>query len=205
MLEYRSDLVDSCVLIAASYSNAGEPARVPEIYTKVWRISDRLAREHPDVPLFAEKRGLIEIVNAIHTAQRGDHARAVADAERAVAGAPKSGLAMLFAACCFSVASDAARRDAGLADADRRTRVEQYQVRAMAFLREAQATGLLQQPFYFEVVRSTEHDLDALRGRTDFRGFMAGLEAERAARHAPPSPTAPTRPAAAVSLSRDPG
>ncbi len=180
VMEYQSDLVDSCALIASSYLNAGEPDRVPELYTKVWKISDRLARVHPDVPIFAEKRCLIEIVNLIHIARVGDHARATAEAEQSVAQAKGSGLALLFAACCFSVASDAARRDPGLADTDRRERTERYQARAMAFVREAQATGLLRQPFYFEAVRSDEQDLAALRARADFPALVAALEADRA-------------------------
>ena len=109
ILEYQSSLVDTCVLIAAAYSNNRQPGPVPVLYVKIRRISERLAREHPEVTLFAENHCLIEMLYLIHLAQSGDHAGATVAAEPVLAEAPKSGMAMLYGACCYCVAAEVAR------------------------------------------------------------------------------------------------
>ena len=74
-LEYQSHLLDACVLIAASYSNAREADQVAVLYSKVRRISERLAREHPDVAAFAENHCLVEILYLMQLALTGEHRR----------------------------------------------------------------------------------------------------------------------------------
>ena len=90
----------------------------------------------------------------------------------------QSGLARMFAACCFSVASDVAARDPALGNPDRGILVERYQARAVELLREAKETGLFFQPHQLEGVRSTDPDLKSLRNRADFRKFLGELEEE---------------------------
>ena len=119
ILDYQSSLVDTCVVIASAYSNAREPG--PVMYAKIRSISERLARVHPDVTLFAENHCLIEVLYLIHLAQSGDHEHAAAAVERVVAEAPKSAMAMLYAACCYSVAAEAARRDPKLQGSERKS------------------------------------------------------------------------------------
>ena len=130
--EYQADLLDACVWIATSYSNARIPARVQTISERIRRISEDLARKHPDVPVFVENRYLIEILSSIPALSiSGDHVRAMAAAEAAVARAPRSGVVMLYAACCYSLASEAALRDQHLPAAERSQRAERDRIRAM--------------------------------------------------------------------------
>jgi len=175
-LEYQSNLVETCVLIATAYSNARVPGRVSLLHQKVRSIGERLAREHPDLPLFAQNHSLIETLHSMSVAQSGEHARATAAAEQAVSKAPQSGLAKLYAACCYSISSDFARRDSHLPAGERERCAERYQARAMELLREAKTTGVFRQPYQREGIKSTDRDLDPLRTRDDFKKFLAELE-----------------------------
>ncbi len=178
--EFQADLVDACVLIASSYSNARMPERVQEIYERIRRISDDLARKHPDVPVFVENRCLIEILSSIPALSISrDHARATAAAEAAVAGAPRSGLVMLYAACCFSLASESARADQHLPASERDHRAEQYQIQAMNLLSAARAKKLFDQPWYRSGLEA-DPDLQPLRGRPDFQKLVREVNAEAA-------------------------
>ncbi len=161
--EVQADLVDACALIAAAYSNARLEGRITTIYEQVRNIAQRLVREHPDVPSFAENNALIEAMHSIKIALRGNHRLAVELLTEALKGVGKSGLARMFAACCLSVASDVAARDPALGVADREILVERYQARAVALLREAKETGLFFQPHQLEGVRSKDPDLKWLR------------------------------------------
>ena len=176
ILEYQSSLVDTCVLIAAAYSNAREPGPVPVLYTKIRQISQRLAREHPDVALFAENHCLIEMLYLIHLAQSGDHERATAATKPVLAEAPKSGMAMLYAACCYCVAAEAARGDLRLQAGQRERLADSYLDRAMEWLRATRETGLFRQPYQFLGVKFYDPDLAPLRKREDFKKLVAELE-----------------------------
>jgi serine/threonine protein kinase/tetratricopeptide (TPR) repeat protein len=174
--ERQSDLLDACVFIASAYSNARASASVPLLYEKVRAIGERLAGEHRDVPRFAENRCLIETLYSIHLAQAGDHRRAVAAVEQALQRSPRTGLALLYAACCLSVASDAAGRDAALTGPARTNCVREYQRRAIALLREANRTGLFQQPHQLDGLKSDDPDMAPLRGTEAFRSLLSEIE-----------------------------
>jgi tetratricopeptide (TPR) repeat protein len=171
---YRDSLVDACVFVASSYSNARTLDRVRTIYDKARQISGRLAREHPDLPLFAEKHALIEALGSLSMTLGGDHARGTTDVDRAAALAPRSGVVALYAACCYATAAQAARRDDRLAAGDREPQAERYLARAMDYLREAKARGLFRQPHYVDALR-TDPDLEPLRPRADFQQFLSEL------------------------------
>ncbi len=176
-LEYQYNLVESCVMVAGVYSNVREPEKVAAIYQKVRGISERLAREHPDVAQFSERRRLIEILHLISVARSGDHARAVLGVETALGESP-SGMTLLFAACCECVSSVVAGRDAQLGSAERSRIAGKYQDRAMELLQAARQTGLFRQPYQIGSLKSTDPDLAPLRGRPDFQKLIAELELE---------------------------
>ncbi|QEH34847.1 Serine/threonine-protein kinase PknD [Aquisphaera giovannonii] len=177
-LELLSNLVDSCVLIATTYSNARAAGLVvPELYGRVRRIGARLAAEHPDVPLFAENLCLIEIIESHRLARAGEAEGAAAAAEAALARAPRSALASLYAACCLSVASEAVRRSPGKSAEERDRAAERYQARAVALLRSASEAGLFLQPHKRAGLKSDDPDLAPLRGRDDFKRLVAEVEA----------------------------
>jgi serine/threonine-protein kinase len=171
VLEYQSTLVATCMSVATTYSNARVSKRVHELYENVRRISERLASEHPDIPQFAENRCLIEMLLQIDLALAGEHVRAVASAAEIAARVPWSGSAMLYAASCFAVASEAALRDRGLSALDQKRQAERYLDRAMDYLRAAQKTGIFDQPYFSRGLR-TDPDLAPLRKRDDFKKLV---------------------------------
>ncbi len=174
-LEQQAKLVNTCLFVATAYCNARKPERVREVNRNVQRISERLAREHPDVPIFVEKQALIEELSAINTAVCGDHVAAIAAVEKALAKVASSGRALTYAACGYAVASESASRDATLLAPDRSALVEQYQARAMELLRTAEATGLFTLPYFIKGIQ-TDPDLASLRPRKDFQQFLETLE-----------------------------
>ncbi|WP_165226676.1 serine/threonine-protein kinase [Aquisphaera insulae] len=175
--DFRSELLDSCVLIAARYSNARAADEVASLFKRVRKISEHLVSEHPDVPTLAENRCLIEILHAIHLVQSGEHSRAVSSVELALARAPHSGITMLYAACCLSTASESARLDPASTPEVREELTRRYQLRAMEFLREAYKVGLFVQPHQLAGLKSADPDLAPLRGRDDFQRLVAEIEA----------------------------
>jgi serine/threonine-protein kinase len=177
-LEYQASLVETCVLIAAAYSNAREAGQIPVLYTKIRSISERLARVHPDVAQFAENRCLIEMLYLIHLAQSGEHQRATTEVESLLGGVQRSGMTLLYAACCYCVSAEAARRDSRLSAGERQSRYGKYLDRAMELLRATRETGLFRQRFQVLGLKSDDPDLAPLRGREDFKRFLAELEAE---------------------------
>jgi serine/threonine protein kinase/tetratricopeptide (TPR) repeat protein len=179
-LDCQASLVDACTFIVSSYSNARKLDRVRSIYEKIRGISARLARDHPDVPLFVEDHLLIEIVSGLPMALAGDHAGAAAVAEEAIARAPRSGLVKIYAACGYCVASEAAAEDEKLPAAGREQVATRYLGRAIDLLRGAKELGLFRQPRYAAALE-TDPDLAALRRRPDFPGLLAELKADQAA------------------------
>jgi hypothetical protein len=117
---------------------------------------------------------MARIGRAITLAKQGDHARATDEAE---AIARRDGLTngnVYDLACLCSRASAAAGRDDRLSPAGRARLKAQHAERAMDFLKKAVAMGHSKPAF----VR-TDHDLDALRDRDDFRKLLTDLEASQ--------------------------
>ncbi len=174
-LELQMQLIDTIQIVTADYANARAPGDIRAINEKARRLSDMLAREHPDVPQLADDCAIIESQTAINTAISGDHAGGTAEADRILAKRPKSGRTLLFTACAYAVASDSARRDESLEGPERAARIEAYQKRAMELLYAARDSGLFAFPHYAKNVR-TDRDLAPLRERKDFRDFLESIE-----------------------------
>ncbi len=113
-------------------------------------------------------------------ARLGQHVRATAESEAAVAAGGNDGATATplrgRAAAIHSLCSAFAAKDPAL-PADKRTALaETYQRRAMELLRQAHP-GLHAHPLYLEMLR-TGSDFDPLRPRPDFRAFLAKMERE---------------------------
>ena len=175
-LEFQSELVETCLRTATAYSNARQPLRVGALLDHVRLVSERLTREHPDIPMFALYHGWIKLNDATNTALSGDHVAATAAAERALAEIPTSEVAMIYAACCHAAASGVAARDPALPEVQRAARAKAYGDRAMELLRKVRSGGFLDRPFFAQRV-ANDPDLAALRGRADFEEFLRGLNA----------------------------
>jgi tetratricopeptide (TPR) repeat protein len=109
----------------------------------------------------AEQVPQLLYLRAAVLARRGRHAEAAEAANRLAALKPKDGVSLYNAACGFALC---------VAASDDKALQARYAERSLALLRQAFAAG------YTDVVH-IEHDkdLDALRGREDFRAFLDGL------------------------------
>jgi serine/threonine-protein kinase len=120
-------------------------------------------------------RNGVRLGRALALAQAGDHARAVAEVE-AVAGKSTRPGELYDAACALSLAAAAAGADTRLIEGERGKVAEQHAGRAVSVLRQAQKAG------QFKTAAAVDHlkkdgDLEALRGREDYRKLLAELEA----------------------------
>jgi hypothetical protein len=77
-------------------------------------------------------------------------------------------------ACVYSLAAAAAQKDVALPPAGRARLAEQYAARAVSLLTRAHAAGYFRDRDKAKNL-ATDHDLDALRSREDFRELLAGL------------------------------
>jgi hypothetical protein len=107
-------------------------------------------------------------------AAEGNHARATDEAEALARQQDLIPLNIYDIACLYSRSSAVAERDPKLSPAER-TRVKaRFADRAMDFLRDAAARG-----YGHPIAMRTDHDLDPLRARDDFRKLLADLEAQQ--------------------------
>jgi tetratricopeptide (TPR) repeat protein len=111
------------------------------------------------------------IGRSITLAKQGNHARATDDVEALARRDGLTNVNVYDLACLCSRASAAAGRDEALSPADRARRKAHHAERAMELLRKAVAMG-----YRHPAAMRTDHDLDALRDRDDFRKLLADLE-----------------------------
>jgi tetratricopeptide (TPR) repeat protein len=111
---------------------------------------------------------------AITFAKQGNYARATGEAEALARREGLTGLNVYDVACVYSRSSAAAGRDEQLSPADRARIKAQHAERAMDLLKRAVAMG-----YRHPAVMKSDHDLDAIRDRADFRKLLAELKTEQ--------------------------
>jgi serine/threonine-protein kinase len=119
------------------------------------------------------------------TAMAGDHAGALAVAGEQLKKSPANSTVLHNAAYVYTSASGAVARDTHLSEVERTRRAEQYASEAVALLVKARATGALKTAEALFTLKS-DHLLDPLRSRTDFKVLLADLE--KSAPRRPESP-----------------
>jgi hypothetical protein len=113
----------------------------------------------------------VRLLRATMLAGRGEHARAIDDAN---AVARREGVGQMNhynIACVFALSSAAAENDVKLASADRTRLKAQYADRALDFLRQAVAEGYQETSWL-----KGDPDLASLRSREDFQKLVRDLE-----------------------------
>ena len=158
--------------------------RVDEVFNLVRPVGQRLAREHPDVALFVENDALITTIYATSRAVRGEHEAAKALVEDAVARNPQSGMAALYAACFYSMASERFRQDEKRPAGGRKRCAEESVKGAMELMNKARATGLFKLANFREGL-ATDPDLAPLRPATSSRDSRPSSEDAEAASSQP--------------------
>jgi tetratricopeptide (TPR) repeat protein len=111
----------------------------------------------------------------------GDHAGAVAEAEKLEKSQPATGNLLYNLASVYSRAAAAVAGDASLPESTRKQRVEQYASRAVALLSRGAQGGMFRNPANLERLRkdidvNKDSDLAPLRDRADFKKLLADVE-----------------------------
>jgi hypothetical protein len=113
---------------------------------------------------------------ALALLQKGDHAGAVAEVKPILVSKYANRIDYYNAACVFSLASAAVRKDEKILAEEQAKLGREYADRAMELLRRAVAKGY-GQPADLKHMK-TDTDLDALRQREDFQKLLKDLEAK---------------------------
>jgi serine/threonine protein kinase/tetratricopeptide (TPR) repeat protein len=164
--------------VGSSYSFLGSTAAAQgkldaalEWDDKAIEALERFLERQPQSPLERAQLKDARIFRATLLATRGDHARAFQEAE-AMAGKEELNSGNLYnMACLYSRCTAAASKDVKLPPAERTSLQEQYAARAIEYLRRAVAKGYCNLP---EI--KSDSDLDALRGREDFKKLVKDVE-----------------------------
>lgn len=116
------------------------------------------------------------VLRAVCLARAGAHIRAMAEARQLETNAelPAEGLYDL--ACAHAIAVAAAQSDTQLAADERVDCAERYASQAVALLQKLQAQGFFQNAAQRQTLM-TDPDLQAIRGRADFRKLQAAVTA----------------------------
>jgi hypothetical protein len=136
------------------------------------KVLERLLEREPRTPGWRYYLRDARIDRATALAGRGDYALAVQEAEMVAAKAEELYSGNLYnLACVYSHCAATAGRDAKLPLPERTKLQEHYGARALEYLRQAMAKGWRNLPLL-----KSDPDLDALRGREDFKKVVAEAE-----------------------------
>jgi len=171
VLEYGYDLGRCSEALAETLDRAGRPDAAVVRHEKAIEILEGIIGRGYD----AARAALLaaRIGRAAALAGRGDHVRAVAEAEALTRQGGLLSVHVYNIACVFSRASAAVDHDGKLSPADRARLNARYADRAMDFLRQAVAEG-----WRHPQVIKTDPDVEPLRAREDFRKVLSDLEAK---------------------------
>jgi hypothetical protein len=113
----------------------------------------------------------------LSAARLPEYAEAVGGAEELQKRTRISPAAYYNLACVYAVASEAALQDAGLTDAEREARANQYRGEAVRMLAEANRSGYFRSPDRYRHL-AEDPELRALRGNPALTGMLEQLKEE---------------------------
>jgi serine/threonine protein kinase len=111
-------------------------------------------------------------------AHLGEHVQAVNEMETLLTEGKAQPVNVFQFGCYYVCCSAAAAQDARLAPAEREKLADQYVRRGVELLRRAQAAGYFRDPARLARMKENK-DLDAARGREEFKTLLAELEAKQ--------------------------
>jgi tetratricopeptide (TPR) repeat protein len=119
-------------------------------------------------------RAFLRMGRAIARAHLGQHAPATAEAAEVVGRGASVGFHLYNAACVYSLAAEAARKDDALNQADRDSLADHYAAEAVRLLARAEAAGWFNDPPAINQLKK-DPDLRPLAPRQDFQQWLARL------------------------------
>jgi serine/threonine-protein kinase len=143
-----------------------------------------LLKRHPDAIADFDRaaalatgpgREMMQTQRAGALARMGQHAQAVAEAER-MASQPGAAPGVLYnVACVYALAAEAVQLDAELTVVERARLTERYAVRSLELLTQLHAAGFFKGRAMVEQLHQ-DHDLDAVRSRADLKRLIEQLQ-----------------------------
>jgi tetratricopeptide (TPR) repeat protein len=121
------------------------------------------------------ERILLRCVRAMCLARSGEHAHAVAEAEKLAKEPNPRDVVLYGLACVYAQSFSAVERDAKLTPPEKSKLAEQYARQALAWLVRADTARFFQNPVGLENLRKDKY-LDPLRSRADFQKLARELE-----------------------------
>jgi eukaryotic-like serine/threonine-protein kinase len=140
-------------------------------YEKAIEALGRFLESQPRSPQERNQLTLARIDLAGIFAARGDHTRAAQQAETIAGKGELTTQSLYSMGCLYARCAAAAAKDAKLPPVERTRLPEQYAARAIEYLRQSVAKGVANLPRF-----RTDPDLDALRGRDDFKKLVEEAE-----------------------------
>jgi hypothetical protein len=185
VVEYQERLARAVHNLATSHNNQRHADMAMKVCQRGLPGIERLAREHPDVPLYRNLLAGLHIQCGQARAQRGDHRQAAAEAESALATSrePKN---WYNAACLYCAAAKAVRQETKTSASERQELAGQYLERAMGLLREAEQADYFKEAYPVKDLKS-DPDLDPLRERQDFKQLLQNVDQRRSRSQSQPS------------------
>jgi tetratricopeptide (TPR) repeat protein len=169
---YQDDLAFNYSNLGIAYIDTGRYAQAEDWLQKALTVRERLARENPTVTEYHSELAntYIVLAGAYVRSDRPDKAEAVL---KRISKDSLNQTGLYNLACTYAVFSAAHEKNLGkpAQPAERQQRAGEYASRAMDTLGHAVAKG-------FGNVRlmQTDHDLDCLRSRNDFKRLLAEVE-----------------------------
>jgi serine/threonine-protein kinase len=169
--EYQAQLATSYSNLGIAYMDTGRYSESEGWLQKALILRERLARDHPTVTEYRADLGDIRIVLAGNYARsnRQDKAEAMLNG---ISKGSLNALGLYNLGCVYALLAPAIGKNLVNADAvECQKRADDCAARAMDALRQAMAKGYgnLQ-------LMHTDHDLDSLRSRDDFKKLVTELE-----------------------------
>jgi Flp pilus assembly protein TadD len=162
VVEYRQGFFNSAA--ASCFEALRLDPKQPNAMGNLWTIETELRRRMAVYNVLLEK---LRMRAALVLAHQGRHAEAV----KAVADEKPEGDTGTALACLYAVASSAASKDEKLTADERGKRAEEYAVKAVELLRNAEKAGYFKDAMRVMYLEA-EHDVDVLRTRDDFKKLM---------------------------------
>ncbi len=178
LVRAHPEVLDYAVLLANSYSrlarlanNRGNPRDVQAWSAKGVKVMQRVIAKEPRHLQARRELNDLWIGQAVALAQHSEYVQAAKTADEVARQEGLTPVDFYNVACVYSRCAEAAAKDATKSEAERAKSKEQYANRAMASLHHAVDRGFKNLP-----ALQTEVDLNALRGRGDFKQLLRQVE-----------------------------
>jgi tetratricopeptide (TPR) repeat protein len=176
--DYQLRLTLALANLAIGQTNLRQPERARGPAARAVAVAEGLVKAHPNVPEYQRELAYARVNYGVALGQLGQHTEAASLVEAAVVTTGLGG-ALYNGACAYAYCSTTVGRDTKLLAAERDRLAVKYCDRAMELLKEAEKSGIFKSAQAVSAFQ-TDHDLDPLRQREDFKQLLAHVRGQPA-------------------------